>query len=445
MKDLTQGNEGRLIVNFAMPMVMANMLQQGYHIVDSIIVGNVLGKEALAAVGASFPVIYTLIAFAIGIGSGATVVISQFFGAKKFDSVKKAVSTIFIYLFVTSIILTVISVVFSDHIFQWLNVESHVRPMAASYFNIYMLGIVAFFGFNGIASVLRGMGDSMTPLWFMLIAAVTNIILDLLFVMVFDWGIQGVAWATVIAHLVPFVLGAIYLTRKHQLISFRLAELKFDKAVFSKILKIGLPTAFQQTFVALGLTALVRIVNNFDTSVLAAYTIASRIDSLAGMPALNLSSALSAFVGQNLGANRIDRIRKGYWATLYMAWFLSFIVMGIVFIWGSQIIGVFNQDAAVIEYGTQYLEIVASFYAVFSTMFVAHGVLRGAGDTLIPMFISIISLWLVRIPFALYLSDIFGVVGIWWAIPIGWSIGFILSQSYFLTGRWKKKGVVSSD
>ncbi|MBN2167058.1 MAG: MATE family efflux transporter [Marinilabiliaceae bacterium] len=442
MKDLTKGHVGRVILSFAMPLVIANLLQQGYNFVDRLIVGNYLGKEALAAVGASFPVIYTLIAFAIGIGSGATVVISQFFGAKKFNEVQKTVSTIFIYLFITSIGLTILSVSFSDQIFNVLNVEETVHVMAKQYFNIYMFGIVAFFGFNGIASVLRGMGDSLTPLLFMFIAFISNIILDILFITVFNWGVAGAAWATVIAHFIPFLLGAFFLTRRHQLISFRIGELKFDKGIFGKIIKIGLPTAFQQTFIALGLTALIRIVNNFDTTVLAAYTIAGQIDSMAGMPALNLSSALSAFVGQNIGAQKFDRIRNGYWATLVMAWLMSIIVMVVVFIWGDMLIGIFNKDLDVVVYGTQYLKIVSSFYLVFSTMFITHGLLRGAGDTLIPMFISIVSLWLVRIPFAIYLSEIYGVIGIWWAIPIGWSIGLVLSQTYFFWGRWKTKSIV---
>lgn len=442
MKDLTQGHEGRLILSFAMPMVVSNMLQQTYNIVDSIIVGRVLGKEAIAAVGASFPVIYTLIAFVIGIGSGASVVISQYFGAREYDKVKQAASTIFIFLMAASLVVTTVSIVFSHQIFELLNIESHVSPLATRYFNIYMIGLFAFFGFNGIASVLRGMGDSMTPLWFMVIATITNIALDLLFVMVFNWGIDGVAWATVIAHIIPFVMGAIYLTRRHQFISFRPSEMRFNKAIFRQSIKIGLPTGFQQTFVALGMTALLRIVNNFDTSVLAAYTIAGRIDSLAGMPALNLSSALSSFVGQNLGAGRPDRIKKGFWATLYFSWVISLLVMAIVFFWGEQLIGIFNRDPQVIKYGTEYLHIISMFYIIYSSMFITHGVLRGAGDTLIPMFVSLISLWIVRIPIALYLSPILGVKGIWWSIPIGWTIGYILTQLYYLTGRWKRKVIV---
>ncbi len=442
MRDLTTGKEASVIFRFALPMVIGNLLQQMYQVVDSIIIGNFLGKEALAAQGASFPIFYTLIAFVIGIGSGATVVISQYFGAKDIDRVKKAIDTIFIFLFFASIVITIVGIYFSNEIFTLLKVENDVKPLAISYFNIYISGLVMFFGFNGTASVLRGLGDSVTPLWFLLISTIINIILDILFVVAFHWGIQGAAIATVIAQGVAFLSGAIYLSYKHKIISFKISQLQFDKSIFKKSLRIGLPTGFQQTFVALGLLAMVRIVNNFDTNVLAAFTIASRIDALAAMPAMNLASALSAFVGQNMGAGRIDRIRKGLKSTLLMSVTLSFIVMTGVYFWNEQIIGIFNKDPMVIKYGTDYLIIVSSFYIIFSSMFVIHGALRGAGDTLIPMFISLFSLWIVRIPLAVFLSKHFGVNGIWWSIPIGWSMGLLGSYLYYISGRWKSKGVV---
>ncbi|MBI9065560.1 MAG: MATE family efflux transporter, partial [Marinilabiliaceae bacterium] len=403
MRDLTVGNEAKLIFNFAVPLVFGNLFQQLYHVVDSIIVGNKLGKEALAAVGASSPIFYALIAFIIGIGSGATVVISQYFGAKDLEKVKRAIDTIFIFLFVASIITTAIGITYSEEIFRFLHVEEKVIPMATQYFNVFMMGMVAFFGFSATSSVLRGLGDSMTPLVFMIIATVINIALDLLFIVQFKWGIEGVAWATVIAQGIAFISGAIYLTHRHQIISFKITEFKFDRAIFKQSLKIGLPTGFQQTFVALGLMALIRIVNNFDTNVLAAFSVASRIDSLAAMPSLNLASALAAFVGQNLGAGKIERIRKGLRATLVMSWCISLAVMTGVIFFGQYIMGVFIQDAEVIHHGTNYLVIVSSFYLIFSTMFVMHGVLRGAGDTLIPMFITLFSLWIIRIPFAVFL------------------------------------------
>ncbi len=443
MKDLTVGNEAKLIFRFALPMVFGMLLQQMYHFVDSIIVGRFLGKEALAALGASSPIFYALIAFIIGIGSGATIVISQYFGAKDLKKVKRAIDTIFIFLFGASIVISILGITFSEDIFRMLHVEESIIPLATRYFNVFMLGMLAFFGFSATSSVLRGIGDSMTPLWFMLIATVINIVLDVVFIVIFDWGIEGAAWATVIAQAVAFISGAIYLTRKHQLISFNIRDFVFDKELFLKSIKIGLPTGFQQTFVALGIMALVRIVNNFDSDVLAAFTVASRIDALAAMPALNLASALSAFVGQNLGAQRIDRIKKGLRATLVMAWSISLVVMLTVIFFGDHIMRLFIDDANVIEHGTNYLVIVSSFYMIFSTMFVMHGVLRGAGDTLIPMFITLFSLWIIRIPFALFLSKHFGVNGIWWAIPIGWSMGLAGSLIYYFTGRWKSKSVVT--
>ncbi len=444
MKDLTTGKEVGVIFRFALPMLIGNLLQQMYQVVDSIIVGNFLGKEALAAQGASFPIFYALIAFIIGIGSGATVVISQYFGAKDLKNVRKAIDTIFIFLFFASIVLTTVGLVFSDEIFTMLKVEDAVKPLAISYFNIYMSGLVVFFGFNGTASVLRGLGDSKTPLWFLLIATVINIVLDLLFIVVFGWGIKGAAVATVIAQGVAFISGAVYLSYKHQIISFRISSLQFDRRIFTQSIRIGLPTGFQQTFVALGLMAMIRIVNNFDTNVLAAYTIASRIDALAAMPAMNLASALSAFVGQNMGAGKIDRIKKGFRSTLLMATGLSLFVMLGVYFGSEWIIGIFNKDHMVIKYGTDYLVIVSTFYIILSSIFVIHGALRGAGDTLIPMFISLFSLWIVRIPVAVFLSKHFGVDGIWWSMPIGWSMGLFGSYLYFLTGRWKTKGITKS-
>lgn len=442
MKDLTVGNEAKLIFRFALPMVFGNLLQQLYHLVDSIIVGNYLGKEALAAIGASAPIFYALIAFVIGIGSGATIIISQYFGAKNIEKVKRAIETAYIFLFIAAIIITSVGIYFSEEIFRLLHVEEGVIPLATNYFNVFMVGLIAFFGFSGTSSILRGLGDSMTPLFFMIIATVINIILDIVFIVVFKWGISGVAFATIIAQSVAFISGAIYLNSKHQIISFNIFRFRFDKELFYQSIKIGLPTGFQQTFVALGIMALVRIVNNFGTDVLAAFSVASRIDALAAMPSINLASALAAFVGQNLGAQKAHRIKKGLRATLVMSWGISLVVMLVVIFFGKYIIGAFIQDPVVIQHGTNYLVIVSSFYMIFSSMFVMHGALRGAGATLIPMFITLFSLWVIRIPFAVFLSKHFGVNGIWWAIPIGWTIGLIGSLLYYYTGKWKNISII---
>lgn len=443
MKDLTRGHEAGVIIKFALPLLAGNFLQQAYSLVDSVIVGQFVGKEALAAIGASFPIVYTLIAFLIGIGSGATVIISQYYGAANLEKVKRATSTIFVFLFYASLAITILGITFSESIFRLLKVDETVIPLAVTYFNIYMLGMVAFFGVNSIASVLRGLGDSVTSFWFLLIATVLNVVLDLLFILVFHWGVAGAAIATVIAHFVAFLIGILYLNKRHSLISFRINDLVFDREVFLQAVKIGLPTGFQQTFVALGLMALIRIVNQYDTAVLAAYTVASRIDALASMPALNLASALSAFVGQNLGAGKIARIQKGLTVTLYMSWAISLVVMLLAWFAGEWILKAFTSDAEVIAHGVKYLIIVGSFYLVFSAMLIIQGLLRGAGDTLVPMFISLFSLWLGRVPLAIVLSKYMGEVGIWWSIPLGWCLGLAGAWAYYRMGRWQLKAVIN--
>ncbi len=442
MKDLTVGNEAKLIFNFALPMVLGNLFQQLYSVVDRIIVGRFISDEALAAIGASFPIFYMLISFMIGIGSGATIVISQYYGAKETEKVKRTISTVFIFLFFASLAIMFIGIYFSRQIFELLNVGKDVLPHSIAYFRVYMTGMIAFFGFNGISSILRGLGDSRTPLRFLIFATVLNIVLDILFVVVFGWGIEAAAWATVISQFAAFGGAIWYIERRKHIISFKIKQWVFDWALFKQSLRIGLPTGFQQTFVALGMMALIRIVNNFDSSVLAAYTAAGQIDALASLPALNLASALSAFVGQNLGANKTERIRKGLWATLYMSWSISFVVMLAAYLFGDHLMALFSGSEDVIRHGSNYLIIVSSFYLVFSTMFVLHGVLRGAGATLIPMFITLLSLWIIRIPLAVFFSEHFGVNGIWWSIPAGWATGMIGSLIYYLSGKWKGKGVI---
>ncbi|MGQ1910507.1 MATE family efflux transporter [Marinifilum sp. RC60d5] len=443
MKDFTSGNVSKLIFNFTLPMLLGNVFQQLYNVVDSIIVGKVLGKEALASVGASFPIIFTLIALLIGIGSGFSIVISQYYGAKNIDKVKRAIDTMYIFLLVAGLVSSILGIYFSEELFLLLQLPSELIPQATSYLNVYMAGMVLFFGFSGTSSVLRGLGDSKTPLYFLILASLFNIAFDLLFVMVFKWGIAGAAWATVIAQGGAFISGIIYLNRTHKIIKFSLFKLVFDKELFIKSLKIGLPSGIQHTFVALGMMALLGIVNTFGTDVIAAYTAAGRIDSLAMMPAMNFSQAVAAFVGQNLGANKIERVRKGFKATFLMSSLFCLLMTAIIVLFGSQFMKMFTTDPNVIAIGEKYLIIVSSFYLLFSTMFTTNGVLRGAGDTLIPMFITLFSLWIVRIPVSYLLSSKIGETGIWWSIPIGWSMGMIFSYLYYKTGKWKTKSVIA--
>ncbi|HKK59980.1 MAG TPA: MATE family efflux transporter [Salinivirga sp.] len=444
MRDLTNGSERSQIFRFALPMLIGNLFQQFYNIVDSIIVGNFINKQALAAVGASFPVIFTLISFVIGIGSGATIVISQFFGAKDYDKVVRAIDTTFIFMFFVSIIITALGLLFGEEIFGLLQLPQELLPQAMVYFSIYIGGSFVFFGFQTTSSILRGLGDSKTPLYFLMIATIFNVLLDLLFILVFNMGIAGAALATVISQGGAFVTAIVYLNRTHELIQFSFKGLVFDKEIFKKSLRIGLPTSFQQSFIAIGMTALMGIVNQFGTNVIAAYSVGMRLNSLATLPAMNFGSALSMFVGQNLGAGKIERVRKGYLSTLLMSATISVLVTLVVVVFGSQLMALFTQDESVISIGAEYLLIVGSFYIIFSIMFSTIGVLRGAGATIITMISSLLSLWAVRLPIAWWLSGEIGYEGIWWANPIGWAVGLVIVLSYYLSGRWKTKGVVAS-
>lgn len=442
MKDLTRGNEGKLILRFALPMLLGNVFHQLYNIIDSIIVGNYIGKEALAAVGASFPVIFVFFSLVLGITSGSTVVISQYFGAGEDEKVKRSIETLLIFLFFSSIGISILGIRFSREIFLLLRLPEEVIPMAEQYLKVFFGGVIAFFGFMGISASLRGLGDSMTPLYFLIISTVFNIGFDLLFVIVFGWGITGVAFASIIAQGGAFVTAIFYLNKTHQIIQLSLFKLRFDKSLFRKTLRIGLPTGIQQTVIAAGMMALVWIVNDFGTNVIAAYSVAARVNSLATLPAMNFANALATFVGQNLGAKKEFRVKSGYIATLKMSSFVSITVTLVVVMFGDFIMGLFTEDPQVIQVGREYLTIVGSFYLIFSAMFSTSGVLRGAGATLIPMITTILSLWAIRIPGAYLLSQRFGETGIWWAIPIGWFMGLLMSYAYYLTGKWKNKVVV---
>lgn len=442
MKDLSVGNEGRLIFQFATPMLLGNIFQQLYNVVDSIIVGNYIGKEALAAVGASFPIIFTLISFIIGIAIGATVIISQYFGAKDYDKVKRAIDTLYIFIFFASLFVSLLGIYFSTEIFRLLGLPDDIVPLADSYLVVYLSGLVLFFGFNATSAILRGLGDSRTPLYFMIIATIMNIGLDLLFVAGFGWGIEGAAFATIVAQGGAFITAIIYLNRTHEIINLSWRKMVFDRAIFRANIRIGIPIGLQQSFVALSMMVMYWLVNPFGTNSVAAYSVVFRIDSFAAMPAMNFAAALSTFVGQNLGANKPERVRTGLISTMVMTSIFALSISAIAFLLAEPLMRLFTNDAEVIRLGVEYLYVVSPFYIVFTAMFTVGGVMRGAGDTFIPMLITFIALWVVRIPLCYYLSIDMGVVGIWWGIPGAWFTGLLLSFIYYLSGRWKSKALI---
>ncbi|MEI6093022.1 MAG: MATE family efflux transporter [bacterium] len=442
MKDLTKGNEASQIFYFTLPMLIGNIFQQFYNLTDSIIVGQALGKQALAAVGASFPIIFLLVALIIGLTMGNSVLISQYYGAKNMRKVKKAIDTGYIVLIVSSVVITIVGLLFSETILRLLSTPEEIIPQAKIFLNITFAGIIFLFGYNAISAVLRGLGDSKTPLYFLMISTVLNVVLVLLFVMVFHWGIAGSAYATIISQGLSFIFGIAYLNKTHKVFRLNLRKMEFDKEIFIKSMQIGLPSGVQQMLVAGGMMALNKIVNPFGTDAIAAYTAAGRLDSFAVIPAMSLSVGISSFVGQNLGAGKPERVRRGYYAALLMGAVVSVATTIAVLLFGKPMISLFNTDINVVRIGTSYLMIVGSFYVLFSTMYITTGVLRGAGDTFVPMFFTLCSLWIIRVPLAIVLSKHYGTNGIWWSLPVAWASGLIMSQIYYSMGRWKTKVVI---
>ena len=437
--DLTEGKVWKVIVRFALPLLVGNLLQQFYNITDSIIVGQFLGKEALAAVSASFFIYYFIISLVIGVGSGTTVVISQLFGAKQYQKVQLAFSSFFIFMLVGGIILSIAGIIFAEPVFRLTNTPEEVIPQAVAYFRIYIGGTFLFVTFNSIISILRGVGESVRPMLFILITTVLNIAFDLLFILVFKWGIEGAARATVVSQGIGMCIALAYVNNTHPLLSIKKQDMLFDWKLFKESLKIGLPTSVQQCAIALGLIALLGIVNSFGTNTLTAYGAAGKIDTIITQAILTLSGALAAFCGQNIGAGRLDRVKKGVQFTMYTNIAMGLLTFDAVYLFGNEMMRIFTKDIDVVAIGKEYLLIIGGFFIVHGALNVYNGALRGAGDTLFPMITSLVCLWLIRIPLAYYLSSWLGRNGIWWAIGISITIGLIVTFVYYKIGFWKRR------
>ena len=442
MRDLTTDNETTSIIAFALPMLLGNVFQQLYSMVDSAIVGRFVGKTALAAVGASFPVMFLMIALVMGVTMGTTVLVAQYYGARDRESVRRAVDTGYIVLFWAGLALTAIGLLVADPILRMLKVPADTYGEASTYLRIIFSGMLPMFGYNAVSAILRGLGDSKTPLWILIAATLANIVLDLVFVVGFGWGVAGAAWATVIAQGLSFLGALAWLDRRNEFVRLKIKALRFDRAIFVQSLRIGLPSGVQQTMVAAGMMALTRVVNGFGTDVMAGFAAASRLDAFASMPAMNLSQAISTFTGQNLGAGKSERVKRGHLSAIAVGAAISVAVGAAVVFAGTPLMTMFSADPAVVAIGARYLLIVGVFYVLFSTMFINNGVMRGAGDAFIPMINTLLALWVVRIPAAIILSKYLGPDGIWLSVPAGWAVGAAFSTWYYSTGRWKTKAVV---
>ncbi|MDR3251644.1 MAG: MATE family efflux transporter [Tannerella sp.] len=440
--DLTTGKVWKTIPAFVFPLLIGNVMLQMYNLVDSVIVGNFLGKEALAAVSASFFIYYFVISLIIGVGSGITVVIAQYFGAGRYDDVQRAFSSILIFTVIAGVLLSVVGIALAEPLFRLTKTPEDVVPLAVRYFRVYIGGTFIFITLNSLLSTFRGMGDSRRPMVFILITAVLNVVLDVLFIIVFRFGVEGAAYATVLAQASGVVVAMVYLRSCHPLLSLRRRDLKFDYALFRRGLKIGLPVSIQQCSLSVGLLALLGVVNVFGTDTLTAYGAAGKIDSLITQAILTLSSAISAFCGQNIGAGRFSRVSQGVRFAMVINVFFSLTVFAMIFFFGHWIMKVFTPDPAVISIGYEYLLTVGAVFVLNGATNVMNGAMRGAGDTLFAMINGIVSLWLIRIPLAYILGDSLGYQGVWWAISISLVFGFITTLIYYVSGRWKRRMII---
>lgn len=435
---MAEGSPSKIILRFALPMLAGNILQQLYNMVDSIVVGNYVGKLALAAVGTGFPIIFMLSAMFIGLGLGATVLISQYIGAGDMSNVQKTAQTIYTAMILGSIPISIIGILLSKPILLLINTPPDALPMATTYMRIIFLGMGCSFGYNVNAGILQGFGDSKSSLLFLTIATVINIVLDLTFVLVFHWGVAGVAIATIIAQAFSWIFGIFYMKRKYEVLNFPIFKFKFDKEIFKKIIKIGLPTGIQQTLFSIGIMSMQSLVNSYGSDFIAGFNAANKIDTFAFMPVQSFSNAITTFTGQNIGAKRMDRVHQGMKSGMIMS-IIVCIVCLLIIPFGPYLLGLFNSDPAVIESGMIYLNNVMPFYPLLAIMFMLNGVIRGAGETVIPMVGTIVSLWLGRIPAAYFIAHKFGKEYMFISYAIGWAVSMIISGVYYMSGKWKTK------
>ncbi|MGL4738864.1 MAG: MATE family efflux transporter [Cellulosilyticaceae bacterium] len=443
MKDLTSGHEGKAIFYFALPMLIGSLFQQLYNTADSIIVGQFVGTDAMAAVSGASPIMFLLTSLLMGITLGFSILVSQYYGSRDMKCVKATIDTTYIFIGVGSLVITLIGLFASGPLLHMMNTPANIIPLAQEYLIIIFIGTLFSAGYNGISAILRGLGDSKNPLIFLIIATVLNIILDVIFVIAFDMGIAGVALATVIAQGVSFIFSVVYLNKRHAILKVDLRHLVYDRHIFLKGMELGIPSAIQQMLFSLGNIALQSLVNGYGTYAMAAFGAGTKIESFISIPIMNLGAAVSTFVAQNMGAGQYERIKKGVRASIKMSILLAAVVASLFVVFSEELISLFNTTPEVVEIGASYLLAIGPAFIIISTSFMWTSAVRGAGASIFSLISSLISLWLVRIPASYLLSSFMGIKGVWLGIPIGWIVGWFVVYIYYRRGTWQTKGVTA--
>lgn len=438
--DMLTGSPGKAMLFFALPMILGNLFQQFYNIIDSVVVGRFVGEEALASVGASYSVTNVFIAIAIGGGIGSAVIVSQFLGAGKTGKMKTAISTTLINFLFLGILLGAVGYGLNDRILLWMNTPDNVMKDAAVYLKIYFLGLPFLFMYNVQASVFNSLGDSKTPLRLLIFSSFLNVVLDLLFVCSFGWGVAGVAVATLIAQGVSAVISFIFLMKKLKDYPTTEEFKLYDGAMVFGMVRVALPSTLQQSIVHIGMLLVQSVINGFGSSVMAGYAAATRIESISIVPMLAIGNAISTFTAQNMGAGQTERVKKGYRYACGMVGVSAIVLFVILRLFGDVFILAFmdlESGQTAYEIGMSYVNFISFFFVFIGLKATTDGLLRGAGDVFVFTVANLVNLS-IRVFVAFQFTALWGPEAVWYAIPMGWAANYLISLCRYLTGKWSQ-------
>ncbi|HHV39316.1 MAG TPA: MATE family efflux transporter [Tepidimicrobium sp.] len=444
--DMLKDHPGRSLLLFAIPMIIGNLFQQFYNMVDSIIVGKFVGEEALAAVGASYSLTTIFIMVAIGGGIGSSVITSQYLGALRYKKMKTSIYTALISFFTLSIFLFIFGMLAKDRLLILLNTPSNIFEDAALYLKIYFMGLPFLFMYNILSSVFNALGKSKIPLYLLIFSSVLNIILDLFMVINLKMGVAGVAIATVIAQGISAIISFWILMKTMDNYDTGTEHIiKFDKSMLKKMIVISVPSILQQSIVSIGMVMVQSVVNSFGSSVLAGYSAGMRIESICIVPMIATGNAISTFTAQNLGAGQYERVREGYLAGYKIIISFSIVIALIVALFYRPIISIFldvKSGSQAYDVGVSYLRFIGYFFVFIGFKSITDGLLRGAGDMFLFTISNLVNLS-IRVFVAYRFAPIWGIRAVWYAIPMGWAANYIISFLYYRTGRWLGKDLIS--
>ena len=444
--DMTEGSIIRHIITFAFPLLLGNLFQQLYNTVDTWVVGRYVSNEAYAAVGTVGPIVNMLIGFFLGLSSGAGVVISQYYGAKQYDKVRDTVHTAITLTIILGIAFTGIGLVMTPYMLQLMNTPENVIPESAVYLSTYFSGIMGLMLYNIGAGILRAVGDSRRPFYFLMICALMNTVLDLIFVLVFKMGVRGVALATILSQGISALLVLITLIRSDNCIQLRIRSLKIHGQLLKKIFKVGIPAALQMAITSFSNVFVQSYINFFGDNCMSGWTTYAKVDQLLFLPMQSISLAATTFVGQNLGKNLVDRAKKGVRIATLLAVASTAVLLIPVLIFAPQIVAFFNSKPEVIEYGTLLLRWISPFYILCCLNQIYSSALRGAGNTRAPMFIMLCSFVAFRQVYLFAMSKIWNeIIPIAMGYPAGWLLCSALTLLYYNKTQLSKTRLVDDN